>query len=203
MKSIQRLLILFIASLSLMQGCKVSKTDRPEAVDRYIKDSIEVVKSRCESVLNAAYMAGKCLGENTDIPGWEGFPVKLYEYYTGTDKYLGEPKKGLVYMLNPDPEKLALWVINAVYDATGEIRYEDVKKTLDFIKGQSGAQFPVKGVVYEDMYEVGFYEPYIFKDGLTVYMADPDNKASDSTCSEAQLQFYLNKYGLRVEKNSP
>lgn len=187
MKTILKLSLLLV----LLQGCASSNNNRPEAVNKYIKDSLEVLVPRCQNVLDAAYMAGELLGENDTIPGWEGYPVKLYEYYTGVDKYIGVPKKGLVYMLNPTPEKLAMWVINAVYDVTGEIRYDDVKKTLDFIKWQSGGQFPVKGVVYEAMYEEGFYEPYVFKDGVTVYLADPANKASDSTCSEEQLQFYL------------
>ena len=47
----------------------------------------------------------------------------------------------------------------------------DRYKLAEFIKRQSGAQFPVQGVVYEDMYTKNFYEPYIFKDGVTVYVA--------------------------------
>ena len=36
-------------------------------------------------MLASAYMTQKLLSEHTDIPGWEGYPVKLYEYYTGKD----------------------------------------------------------------------------------------------------------------------
>ena len=56
---------------------------------------------------------------------------------------------------------------------------------------QSGAQFPVKGVVYEDQYTRDFQEPYVFKDGVTVYVKDSTMFPKDKTCTPEQLDFYL------------
>lgn len=169
---------------------------------RYMRDSLETVAHRCEQIRRAAYMEGTCLGTVRDIPGYKGYPVKLYEYYTGKDIYLGTQKKALVYLLDPDAEKIARWIINAVWDVRGEIRYEDVEKVRKFILWQSGGQFPVKGVVYEAMYTAGFYEPYVFKDGVTVYIKDDAMRADDSTCTEEQLQFYLNMGNEALKENT-
>ena len=158
----------------------------------YFRDSLEAMDLRSADILSAAYMTDRCLGENTEIPGWEGFPVKLYEYHTGVDVKIHRPKKGLVYLLNPSPRQLSMWIVNAVFEATDTVRFEDIHRLSNFIKWQSGAQFPVKGVVYEDMYVKNHYRPYIFKDGVTVYIADSTHFPKDSTCTEEHLQFYLN-----------
>lgn len=172
---------------------KKEKVTKPDIRGNYLRDSLDVMAARCQDVLNAAYMAEKYLGTNDSIPGWEGFPVKLYEYWTGVDSRINAKKKALVYMLNPDARKMARWIVNAVYDVTGDVKYEDLEKVRKFIKWQSGGQFPVKGVVYEAMYKPGEYYPYIFKDGVTVYMKDEEHwKAADENPTEEQLQFYLN-----------
>lgn len=168
----------------------------------YLKDSLEVMDARSADVLKAAYMAGTLIGEYKDIPGWEGYPVKLYEYYTGKDIKINVPKKGKVYMLNPSPRQLSMWIITAVWEAKGCLDYQYIDKLTKFIKWQSGAQFPVKGVVYEDMYTAGFYEPYIFKDGVTVYVADSTMFPKDKTCTEEQLDFYLNMTNADLKPNT-
>lgn len=173
-------------------GNEVWRNYEDPVIRNYLKDSLEVMDKRSEDVLKSAYMAETYLGENTQIPGWEGYPVKLYEYYTPEDIKINKKKKGLVYMLNPSPRQLSMWIITAVYEATGALEYENILRLSNFIKWQSGAQFPVKGVVYEAMYTPDHYEPYIFKDGVTVYIADSLMFPADKTCTEEQLQFYLN-----------
>lgn len=183
-----------LAAVLAMTSCGSSSRIDP-VLKAYLADSLEVVTSRCQESLKAAYMADSLIEVRNDIPGWEGYPVSLYQYYTGVDIYTNAKKKALVYMLNPDAEKLAKWIINAVFDATGEIKFEDIEKIRSFITWQSGAQFPVKGVVYEDMYTAGYYEPYVFKDGVTVYVADSAYVAYTpqvKTCSQEQLEYYLN-----------
>ena len=189
MKAMKRIAILFAAA-AILTGCSGGAKLDPE-VKKYYKDSLEVLTVRCQEVLDAAYMQGTLLATNDSLPNWEGYPVQLWEYYTGVDKYINQPKKGLVYMLNPSPEMLAKWIVNAVFDATGEIDFENVEKIRKFIMWQSGAQFAVAGVVYEDMYEATFYEPYVFKDGITVYVADSLMKAWDKHCTDEQLEYYL------------
>lgn len=186
----KRILVLAIIVTAALSSCK-EKSTMPENLRVYMRDSLSVVAERCQDVLDAAYMAEKFIKTDTSVPGYEGYPVSLYEYFTGEDVYLHRAKRGLVYMLNPSAEKLATWIINAVYDVRGEVLYDDVEKVRQFIKWQSGGQFPVKGVVYEAMYTPGFYEPYVFKDGVTVYIKDDEMRADDKTCTDAQLEYYI------------
>ncbi|SHI57111.1 hypothetical protein [Bacteroides stercorirosoris] len=51
----------------------------------FLRDGFPLLVERCRNVLSSAYMAQKLISEHTNIPGREGYPVKLYEYYTGKD----------------------------------------------------------------------------------------------------------------------
>lgn len=164
-------------------------------VKRYIKDSMDVLVKRCQWCLDAAYMAETYVGTHKDIPGWEGYPVKEYTYYTPNDVKTGRPKKGRVYLLMPSAQQLAYWVISACWKTKQSLDYEYTMRLLKFIRWQSGGQFAVRGVVYEAMYTKDYYEPYVFKDGVTVYVADPKYVATDEQlkeCSEEQLEYCLN-----------
>lgn len=172
---------------------KKDKKTKEDVLGNYLRDSLQALTARCAQTLKAAYMAENKLETRYDVPGWEGFPVEKWEYHTGVDININAPKRGLVYMLNPSPEKLAKWILNSVYDATGDVRYEDLEKTRKFITWQSGAQFPVAGVVYEAMYKEGDWYPYIFKDGVTVYMKNEElHKSKDNNPGDDLLNFYLN-----------
>ena len=157
----------------------------------YLKDSLPSLVAKAKDLLDHAYMAQKLLSVNKHLRGWKGFPVKLYEYETGTDIYTGQHKTGKVYLLNPSPEKLAMWIITTCWEVKKSVDYQYTNQLFQWIKHQSGAQFPVKGVVYEDQYTKGFYEPYIFKDGVTVYIKDSTKFPKDKTCTPKQLKFYL------------
>ena len=168
---------------------------KDKVVKQYVKDSLAVLTQRCETVLKAAYMAEEYVATHYNIPGWEGYPVKEYTYYTGKDVKTGRPKKGRVYLLMPTAEQLAYWTISACWKTVHSLDFQYTNTLLRFIRWQSGAQFAVRGVVYEAMYTAGYYEPYVFKDGITVYVADPKMKAGDeqlAECTEEQLEFYLN-----------
>ncbi|MEP7233173.1 MAG: cellulase [Ginsengibacter sp.] len=140
--------------------------------DQYLKDSMSLLIQKATQVLSHSYMVQKVLAITDTLPGWEGFPVKLYEYQTGIDLYTSKPKTGKVYLLNPSPEKLAMWVATACWEVKHNLDSKYTDALLKWIDGQSNAQFPVKGVVYEDQYTKDFQEPYIFKDGVTVYIKD-------------------------------
>ena len=185
----KRIFFLLLA-VALLASCERGPKLDP-VVKAYYRDSLASLTERCAQVLEAAYMAENLLEVREDLPNWEGYPVQLYEYYTGRDIYLGEPKRGLVYLLDPSPEKLAKWVVNAVFDATGALDPADIEKLCAFIQWQSGAQFPVSGVVYEDMYTAGYYEPYVFKDGVTVYVADSTWLTPDKHPTDEMLEYYL------------
>ena len=157
----------------------------------YLKDSMPLLVQKAKDVLDHAYMAQKLLSVTDTLPGWEGFPVKLYEYETGNDLYTGKPKTGKVYLLNPSPEKLAMWIATTCWEVKHTLESKYTDSLLGWIKNQSGAQFPVKGVVYEDQYTKDFQEPYVFKDGVTVYIKDSAMFPADKTCTPEQLDFYL------------
>ena len=168
---------------------------KDKVVKQYVKDSLQTLIQRCEVVLKAAYMKGEYVATHYDVPGWEGFPVEEYTYYTSKDVKTGRPKKGRVYLLMPTAEQLAYWTISACWKTVHSLDYVYTNTLLRFIRWQSGAQFAVRGVVYEAMYTAGYYEPYVFKDGITVYVKDPKMKAGDeqlAECTEEQLEFYLN-----------
>ncbi|MBB5438286.1 peptidoglycan/xylan/chitin deacetylase (PgdA/CDA1 family) [Pedobacter sp. AK017] len=157
----------------------------------YLKDSLPALVAKCKNLLDHAYMAQTLIAETDTLPGWEGLPVKLYAYKTGKDLYTGQPKTGKVYLLNPSAEKLATWIMTTCWEVKKSVEAKYINKVFETIRGQSGAQFPVKGVVYEDQYTRNFQEPYIFKDGVTVYVADSTMFPRDKTCTPAQLDFYL------------
>ncbi len=169
----------------------VTSAQQNQIPSAYLKDSLSLLVEKSKDLLDRAYMAQKLLGVTDTLPGWEGFPVKLYEYQTGTDIYTGQPKTGKVYLLNPTPEKLAMWIITTCWEVKRSVDYKYTDQLFQWIKHQSGAQFPVKGVVYEDQYTKGFFEPYIFKDGVTVYIKDSAMFPKNKTCTPEQLDFYL------------
>lgn len=184
MRNISGLLLIITFSLT-------ANAQTPKIPDAYFRDSFGALVQKAKVVLSHAYMVQQFVFETDTIPGWEGFPVKLYEYQTGNDLYTGKPKTGKVYLLNPSPEKLAIWVVNACWNAKRSVDTAYTYQLLKWIDGQSNAQFPVKGVVYEDQYTKDFQEPYVFKDGVTVYIKDSTMWPKDKTCTPEQLDFYL------------
>jgi hypothetical protein len=176
-------------AVSVLGGC--ARGPKPDPVVRaYYRDSLASLTIRCKDMLNAAYMSEKMLEKRTDFPGWEGYPVRLWEY-TVMDFDSHEKKRGLVYTLNPSPNKLARWIVNAVFDATGSLDPAKIELLFNHIRINSGAQFPVCGVVYEATDTTGPFKPYIFKDGVTVYVADSAYLARDNHPDDAMLQYYL------------
>ena len=164
------------------------------------RDSLPVIAERCQKVLEGAYMAQKYLGTHENLEGWEGYPVELYEYYTGYDSTACAPKKGKVYLLNPSAEQMARWIMTACWEASGTMDFLYTERIRQYIAHQSGGQFPVSGVVYEAMYKRGDYYPYLFKDGVTVYLADSTYFAKDKHPDEEMLDFYLR---MRYEDLKP
>lgn len=181
---------IFIISLIIAFPYKViGQTD--SIPGQLLNDAMPQLVQKAKEVVSHAYMAQKHLATTDTIPGWEGYPVKLYEYQTGNDLYTGIPKTGKVYLLNPSPEKLATWVATTCWDVKHSLDSSYTFKLLSWIDNQSNAQFPVKGVVYEDQYTKNFQEPYVFKDGVTVYIKDSTMWPMDKTCTEEQLNYYL------------
>jgi hypothetical protein len=110
-------------------------------------------------------MEQRKLGERRDYPGWEGFTLTHWRYQTAPKK--GYPARTAeVLMLNPGNEQLARWVVNACIEAKGSPDARYTEKLCERIRDQSGGQFPVAGIVYEDM--AGPFTIWGFRDGVTV-----------------------------------
>jgi hypothetical protein len=124
--------------------------------------------------------------EPVSVPGWEGYPTRQYRYSV-KDRTNGATKSASVIMLNPDARQLARWIVTACLEAKGAADERDTRKLADHIIAQSGAQFPVRGIVFEDILpHNGIYEIYCFRDGVTVKISGVDHRG-ETPPSAAQL----------------
>lgn len=104
------------------------------------------------------YMEGT--SQPIEHPGWQGYPTKLHHYRTS------DGKSAKVIMCNADANRLARWVVSACLESKGRSDAEITDKLAKHIISQSGAQFPVAGIVYEDMDGKG-NALFAFRDGVT------------------------------------
>lgn len=125
------------------------------------------------------------------VPGWEGFPTVRCTYSV-LDPALHTNKTADVILLNPDADRLARWMVNACIAAKGTATTNDLKKLGDFIIWQSGGQFPVRGIVYEDIYPWnGINESYCFRDGVTVKIKGVEHR-SEKQPTPAKIEQSIN-----------
>ena len=113
----------------------------------YLKDSLPALIEKAKGLLDRAYMAQTLLATVDTLPDWEGYPVKLYQYSTSNDLYTGKPKTAKVYLLNPSPQKLVMWILTACWEAKHSVDSKYTNALFQSIRGQSGGQFPVLGIV--------------------------------------------------------
>lgn len=113
----------------------------------------------------ARYMEQDC--RPAERAGYEGLPLVRCDYAV-RDRG-GASKRATVLMLNPSAERLARWVVDACLRARGEAAPRHTDKLFEHVIGQSGGQFPVAGIVFEDILPAdGVQEIYCFRDGVTV-----------------------------------
>lgn len=106
-------------------------------------------------------------GRPVTVPGWEGLPTKRYTYSV-KDKD-GTAKSADVILLDPSARQIARWIVQAITEVKGAYDPDAGRKAFKNVIGQSGGQFPVAGVVYEDIIPAdGVNEVYCFRDGVTV-----------------------------------
>jgi endoglucanase len=118
------------------------------------------------------------------VPGWEGYPTTNYTYSV-RDRSTGTNKTASVIMLNPDARQLARWIVTACLEAKGSADEASIHKLANHIISQSGAQFPVRGVVYEDILPAnGINEVYCFMDGVTVKINGVDHRSEKQPSPE-------------------
>ena len=126
-------------------------------------------------MVSARYMEKNC--RPVTWPGYEGFPTQQCEY-TVTDRASGTTKTVDVVMLNPSPEMVATWIVNACVETSGALVLDDARALYRHVISQSGGQFPVAGVVYEDMEGDGYMKAYCFRDGVTVRVEGVEHRTT-------------------------
>jgi endoglucanase len=119
-----------------------------------------------EARRSSRYMEQNCV--TATYPGWETLPLKECTYSV---KGANDPvkKTAKVIMLNAEPDQLARWVVATCIEVVGSASNKCTKAIGRQIIGQSGAQFPVAGIVFEDILpEDGKFEVFAFRNGVTV-----------------------------------
>jgi len=117
-------------------------------------------------------------GRDVVVAGWEGFPTRRYTYSV-KDKD-GTIKSADVILLDPSAEQIARWIVSALVEVTGGYDAPRGREIFRHILAQSGGQFPVAGVVYEDILPAdGRNEIYCFRDGVTVAIAGVPHRGTD------------------------
>lgn len=124
------------------------------------------------------------------IQGWEGFPTRLYAYHAKKERN-GTRKRGLAVMLNPAPEQVARWLLQAVQEVKGGHDELLAEKLLKVTSGASGFQFLVRGVHWEDMNRTGVNTAYTFRDGVTVRLKGLQNQWPTRALTEQELSYAL------------
>jgi endoglucanase len=161
------------AAMLLADAAKVKtqKTALPE-------EDVKRVVKYFEATMKSPYLAQDC--EPTSYPNWEALPVKkcLYTVSDGD----GIKKSATVILLLPSPQQLARWVVHACVEVKGNASAQCTDKLSKRIHGQSGGQFPVAGLVFEDLLPTdkhdGIHEMYPFRDGVTVRVDGVRNQST-------------------------
>jgi hypothetical protein len=119
-----------------------------------------------EARRSSRYMEHNCVPAT--YPGWESLPLQECTYSVkGTNDSVKKTAK--VIMLNAEPDQLARWVVSTCIEVVGNATIKCTKALGSQIIGQSGAQFPVAGIVFEDILpENGKFEVFAFRNGVTV-----------------------------------
>jgi len=116
--------------------------------------------------------------------------------YTQTDKNPQDAgKSGKVVLFDPEPERLTAWIANAVIETSPNHLYNEGRalQFIQLIKKQSHAQFPVVGLVWEDMDNSGHPKAYGFLDGITVVGAPSSIYKNDERTSSKLNDSVLNE----------
>ena len=150
---------------------------------------LQRVKNFFEARRSSRYMEENC--QPTTYPGWEGLPLQECTYGV---KGNHDPvrKTAKVIMLNAEPEQLARWIVSTCIEVTGGAAPQCTRALSNQILDQSGAQFPVAGIVFEDLIpHDGRMEVYAFRNGVTVLVPGVTHRGTQQPTAE-EIQKSLN-----------
>ena len=136
----------------------------------------ELAKEFADRLQRSRYMESKQV-KDAAVAGWEEFPTKRYTYSVKDRD--GTVKTADVVLLDAPAERIARWIVSALVEVKGSYEAEEGRKVFKHILAQSGGQFPVAGVVYEDILpEDGRNETYCFRDGVTVEVEGVEHRST-------------------------
>ena len=119
-----------------------------------------------KGIITGRYMEADCA--DTSFLKWEEFPLKKCTY-SQPDSHASSGKKATVIMLNPEKELLAKWLVASCVIVKGNTGIKSCSvKLAKAIIDASGSQFPVAGIVLEDMDGDNVQNAFTFRDGVTV-----------------------------------
>ena len=159
-----------------------------EALSPHLHAIAEKLRSTYSGKLTKSrYMEKAC--QPVTWPGWEGYPT-IKCHYSVTDSANSNTKSADVVMLNASAEQIATWAVTAAVDAGSTRPAIDADKVFRQIISQSGGQFPIAGIVYEDMEGDGYFDAFCFRNGVTVRVAGVQHRTT-ATLTAAQLEASL------------
>ncbi|MCA1591830.1 MAG: hypothetical protein LC754_04085, partial [Acidobacteria bacterium] len=152
-------------------------------------DAVERVKTKFATKLQAArYMEENC--EPATRAGYEGLPLIKCNY--AVRDHGGARKSATVILLDAPIEQLARWVVQTCLLVKGNANAPCTDKLFNHILQQSGGQFPVAGIVFEDILpEDGVNEIYCFRDGVTARVGGVPHRGTAQPTME-QINLCLN-----------
>ena len=139
--------------------------ERPPASPATLSEASRLARMYGARLRATRYMEHDC--EFTTWPGWDRFTLSRCRYNVHDRD--GSTKTATVVMLNPSVEQLARWVATACVAAKGEAKPRFTETLLNRIISESDCQFPVAGIVYQDISPAdGVHETCCFRDGVAV-----------------------------------
>lgn len=176
----------------------------PAPADSLPAEALARVEAYFQDYLKVRYMEKNC--QPVSYSGWEGFPLQKCRYSV-KDRKTGNSKVAEVIMLNASPKQLARWVVYTCLIVKGSAEKAFTDKLSKHIIHQSGAQFPVAGIVYEDLYDAenqtwqadGINEIYCFRNGVTVVVDGVKHMGTEQP-SEAGIEKSLSGRVLKSMK---
>jgi len=178
MKKLCCICTLFLASLIFT--CAVRGENALPSIN------LQRVQKYFEGKISSRYMEQNC--QPTTYDGWEGFPIQLCSYAV-KDKKDGTRKSAQVILLDASPEKLARWVVTTCLKVKGTTKPDCTDRVSKRIISQSGAQFPVAGIVFEDILPVdGVNEIYCFRNGVTVSVPGVPHRSTRQPTPQEQAK---------------